>query len=104
MLNLFPALKHLPGDVFNYKKVITNTKLLHSALLQPQVESHMNRSPDDDRKDFISLYIKQMRELREKGRPSSIDGMLTSVLLLLLFVVVVVVWFILFIIHIQNLC
>ena len=103
MLNFFPALKHLPGDVFNYKKVITNTKVLHSALLQPQVESHMNRSPDDDRRDFISLYIKQMRELREKGRPSSIDGMLTSVLLLL--VVVVVVWFILlFIIHIQNLC
>ena len=102
MLNFFPALKHLPGDVFNYKKVITNTKLLHSALLRPQLESHMNRSPDDDRRDFISLYIKQMRELREKGRPSSIDGMLTSVLLLL---EVVVVWFILlFIIHIQNLC
>ena len=84
VLNFFPLLKHLPGDLFNYKKVISNTKVLHSAFLRPQVESHRNRSPDDNRRDFISLYLQQIHELKGKGQTTSIDGTLSSVLFLLL--------------------
>ncbi|XP_033742962.1 cytochrome P450 2B5-like isoform X2 [Pecten maximus] len=54
----FPYLKYLPGDMFNIKKLIQNTKDIRDFVFE-QINEHRNTFDDENQRDFIDAFLSQ---------------------------------------------
>ncbi|XP_033742964.1 cytochrome P450 2B1-like [Pecten maximus] len=54
----FPYLKYLPGDMFNIKKLIQNTKEIRDFVFE-QITEHRNTLDDQNQRDFIDAFLSQ---------------------------------------------
>nr|KAG5708851.1 hypothetical protein BaRGS_009260 [Batillaria attramentaria] len=73
LLNFFPWLKHLPGDLFNFKKVLSMTHLIETTFLRPQLDNHILNHTNGNTSDFIHAYIVEIQKRRDSGQATSVD-------------------------------
>ncbi|XP_067664352.1 cytochrome P450 2C3-like [Haliotis asinina] len=67
IVDLFPAVRLLPGDVFNYKKLMKSIGVMKAELAR-LVEDSINNYDEDNIKDFASALIKELRRKTHKGQ------------------------------------
>ncbi|XP_064600805.1 cytochrome P450 2J6-like [Liolophura sinensis] len=65
-LNFIPWLKYLPGDFFNFKKVMNNVEVLES-FTSDQIQHHKDTFNPDEPRDFIDAYLSEMYKAQEKN-------------------------------------
>ncbi|KAK7500084.1 hypothetical protein BaRGS_00008631 [Batillaria attramentaria] len=73
VINFFPWLEYLPGDLFKLKLALANVALVENQLSHPQIKAHVDTYSDGDAKDFIHAYIREIRKREESGQPTTID-------------------------------
>ena len=64
MLNFFPFLRFLPGDLFKVKRITRGIETIQQELFKASIEHHISAydEDDDDTNDFISAYIKEIKK------------------------------------------
>ncbi|KAK7500081.1 hypothetical protein BaRGS_00008628 [Batillaria attramentaria] len=73
VINFFPWLEYLPGDLFKLKRTLANVAILENTLSRPQVKAHVDTYTDGDAKDFIHAYIREIRKHKDNGQTTSIN-------------------------------
>ena len=66
----FPWLRHLPGDMLKYWKVVENIDFVEGALKE-QIEEHKRTYDPNVTRDYIDAYITKMKEVSIAGDASS---------------------------------
>lgn len=66
LLNFFPILRFIPGDPFKLKQIISNGEY-HRRLLRETVEEHKQTFDENNIRDFIDAYIREMRKHERMG-------------------------------------
>ncbi|XP_041347842.1 cytochrome P450 2U1-like [Gigantopelta aegis] len=70
-LNFFPFLRFLPGDVFKIKLMMRGIETIQRELFKSSIEQHVASYDEDDTDDFISAYIKEMKQKESLGDGNS---------------------------------
>ncbi|XP_046583890.1 cytochrome P450 2C15-like [Haliotis rubra] len=66
ILDVFPAVRYLPGDFFNYKRLVKNIKVLDDEVGR-LVEDRVNNYDGDNVEDFATAFIKEVRRSKQGG-------------------------------------
>ncbi|XP_005100937.1 cytochrome P450 2C15 [Aplysia californica] len=106
ILNVYPWLRFLPGDLFKAKKLLENFNEVLSFVNDRYVVP-MSKNIDENNTDssLIAAYVQEMRKRQSSGKPTTMDdGNLTRVILNLFLAgtettSTTIVWFYLFMIH-----
>ncbi|XP_046552244.1 cytochrome P450 2D26-like [Haliotis rubra] len=80
ILNIFPVVRYLPGDIFKFKKILDNLAFTEREFIHPMINDHMDCYDEDNIHDFTSAYIKEMRHHEGEGTTMSIPDLQASVL------------------------
>ncbi|XP_046569365.1 cytochrome P450 2J6-like [Haliotis rubra] len=73
ILNVFPAVRYLPGDPFKFRKSMDNIDIVDNLLIKPFIKDHLNDHDDENRDDFIHVYLKEMRRRQQKQETTTLD-------------------------------
>ncbi|XP_067665571.1 cytochrome P450 2U1-like [Haliotis asinina] len=60
-LNIFPIVRFIPGDFFNFKKIMRYIETIEKGEIEKDVKEHMDSYEEDNVDDFITAYIKEMK-------------------------------------------
>ncbi|XP_046336525.1 vitamin D(3) 25-hydroxylase-like [Haliotis rufescens] len=83
VLDVFPAVRFLPGDFFNYKRLMRNIQVLEKEVAK-HIEEHVNNYEEDEPvEDFTSAFLKEVR--RRKQRDETFDESHLSMFLIDIF-------------------
>lgn len=74
LLNFFPFLRFLPGDLFHLKRLVKNKELIKNIFLKGLVEEHLKEHNENCVNDFISAYIREMKKREAAGVSTSLHG------------------------------
>ncbi|XP_067664349.1 cytochrome P450 2C3-like [Haliotis asinina] len=66
ILDVFPAVRYLPGDFFNYKSLVRNIEVLHKEVAR-LVEERLDNYDEDNVEDFATAFIKEVRRSKKGG-------------------------------------
>ncbi|XP_046332858.2 cytochrome P450 2J4-like [Haliotis rufescens] len=61
VLNLFPEVRYLPGDVFSFKKLMNMKHTIDEEEIIKNIEEHIDNVDVDNVDDFITAYFREMR-------------------------------------------
>ncbi|XP_046583342.1 LOW QUALITY PROTEIN: cytochrome P450 2U1-like [Haliotis rubra] len=73
VLNVFPVVRFLPGDPFKFTKTMDNINLVHNLLIQPSIKGHLNDHNEENRDDFIHVYLTEMRRRQQTQETTTLD-------------------------------
>ncbi|XP_046583344.1 cytochrome P450 2J4-like [Haliotis rubra] len=73
LLNVFPLVRHLPGDPFKFRKTMDNVNIVDNLLIKPLVQDHLDDQDEENRDDFIHVYLKEMRRRQQKQETTTLD-------------------------------
>ncbi len=69
ILNMFPALKYLPGDLFCYKRLIKTSDMIYGMLLE-EIKGHQANVTYRESSDFIDEYLQRMSQTSDTENSS----------------------------------
>ncbi|XP_064619170.1 cytochrome P450 2C31-like [Lineus longissimus] len=69
ILNLFPFLRHIPGDLFNLATIKKNIDFVH-VFFEKHIKEHKERFDPDDLADFLDAYLAE-KERQDKKDPNN---------------------------------
>ena len=72
-LSFFSFLRYIPGDPFRFRQIANEIQTILIDLVDTSLEEHLAHYDDNNIKDFISSYIKEMKSLEALGKNSSIN-------------------------------
>lgn len=78
MVNFFPALKYLPGDLFKIKRIQAIIASIDRDFMTPLLESHRKKYTEGEANDFIHAYLREVRKRETSGQLTTINGMYFS--------------------------
>ncbi|XP_046551571.1 cytochrome P450 2U1-like [Haliotis rubra] len=67
MVDLFPAVRLLPGDFFNYKRLVKNVTVLKKEVAR-HAEDRVNNFDADNVEDFATAFLKEVRGSKQEGK------------------------------------
>ncbi|XP_046583343.1 cytochrome P450 2J6-like [Haliotis rubra] len=73
ILNVFPAVRYLPGDPFKFTKTMDSIDIVDNLLIKPFIKDHLNDHDYENRDDFIHVYFKEMRRRQQKQETTTLD-------------------------------
>ncbi|XP_067674111.1 cytochrome P450 2J6-like [Haliotis asinina] len=73
LLNVFPLVRYLPGDPFQFKKAMDNVEIVDNQLIEPFIKNHLKDHDEENRDDFIHVYLKEMRHRQQKQETTTLD-------------------------------
>ncbi|XP_067675688.1 cytochrome P450 2U1-like [Haliotis asinina] len=73
LLNVFPLVRFLPGDPFRFRNTMANVDIVNNLLIHPFIKNHLNDHDDENRDDFIHVYLKEMRHRQQKQETTTLD-------------------------------
>ncbi len=65
ILNIFPALKYLPGDLFSYKKLHRGVEKIYG-MLSEEIKTHKENVTHSESPDFIDAYLQKISQISHK--------------------------------------
>ena len=79
LLNFFPILSLLPGDMFGAKHLIANTRMVERGFQRPLIDKHVQTySEDKGDTDYIYAYLRTMDKLKQQGKHTTHGGQCLS--------------------------
>ncbi|KAK6189768.1 hypothetical protein SNE40_001764 [Patella caerulea] len=108
VLNVFPFLRFLPGDMFNYQSVLINLDYIRNKVILPSINEHMKNFDENHVDDYISSYIREMKKVSKTGQPSYLNEDQLVASIFDLFVAgtettsTIILWTILYFLHHPN--
>ncbi|XP_067675745.1 cytochrome P450 2U1-like [Haliotis asinina] len=73
ILSVFPFVRYLPGDPFKFRKVMDSIDLVKNLLINPSIKNHLKDHDEENRDDFIHVYLKEMRRRQQKQETTTLD-------------------------------
>ncbi|KAK6189758.1 hypothetical protein SNE40_001754 [Patella caerulea] len=73
VLNVFPFLRFLPGDMFNYQSLLNNLDYINNKIILPSINEHMKNFDENHVDDYISSYIREMKKVSKTGQRSYLN-------------------------------
>ncbi|XP_067664350.1 cytochrome P450 2C3-like [Haliotis asinina] len=67
VVDMFPAVRLLPGDFFNYKRLMRNIAVMRKEISR-LTEICMNHYDEDNVEDFASAFIKEVRHNKQEDK------------------------------------
>ncbi|XP_067675718.1 cytochrome P450 2K4-like [Haliotis asinina] len=80
ILNIFPVVRYLPGDIFKFKRILANLAFTEHEFIHPMINDHMDCYDEEHIHDFTSAFIKEMRHHNGESTTMSIPDLQASVL------------------------
>ncbi|XP_076462146.1 cytochrome P450 2U1-like [Babylonia areolata] len=62
VVNFFPFLQYLPGDLFGIKKILSNMRVIREEFLQPHLDAHLENYREMHPTDFMYAYLYRMKQ------------------------------------------
>ncbi|GFO35320.1 cytochrome p450 2u1 [Plakobranchus ocellatus] len=109
--NIFPWLHYVPGDTFQSKKRMENYHYIRTFFCVHHIEKTENEFDEDNKDNFISAYLAEMKKAERQGRETTLNKENLSRVLLNLFgagsetTSTTMLWFMVYMLHyphIQN--
>jgi cytochrome P450 family 2 subfamily U polypeptide 1 len=72
LISIFPILRRLPGDPFNFKKLPQNLNTMRTAV-NKKIEQHRKGDVEDTTDSLIDAYIQKVADERDKSDSSFYD-------------------------------
>ncbi|XP_064651018.1 cytochrome P450 2C15-like [Lineus longissimus] len=69
LLSIFPSLRHIPGDLFNYATIKKNVRAMQGFAVK-HINEHKKRFDPDNIADFLDAYIAE-KEKQDKKDPNN---------------------------------
>ncbi|KAK6189765.1 hypothetical protein SNE40_001761 [Patella caerulea] len=73
VLNVFPFLRFVPGDLFKYQSVLNDLDFIKDNIILPSINEHMKNFDENHVDDYISSYIREMKKVSKTGQPSYLN-------------------------------
>ncbi|XP_050410871.1 cytochrome P450 2B4 [Patella vulgata] len=73
VLNVFPFLRYLPGDLFKYHSVLNSLDFIKGNIIIPSINEHMKNFDENHVDDYICTYIREMKKVSKTGQPSYLN-------------------------------
>lgn len=72
ILNFLPCLRYVPGDIFCFKSITRNAKMI-DVLCQDLIAEHKKDYDEHSVNDFIGAYIREMKKKQAAGESTSLN-------------------------------
>ncbi|KAL8586800.1 hypothetical protein ACOMHN_061313 [Nucella lapillus] len=79
VVNFFPFLEYLPGDLFGIRQIMANMKIIRGEFIQPHVDRHLEEYVADQRPtDFMFAYLDRMKKNEQHGLDTTLSALQLS--------------------------
>ena len=73
VVNFFPQLVHLPGDLFGVKKIMKNIEYLHG-IYREICNEHLNSLVLHHDRDFVDTYLKRIQDFEANHKKTTLSS------------------------------